>query len=299
MNYLLLVLAALCIAAQFSFTKIYQLKYSKGIKSLFFFSAAVALTSCVLFWALNGFRVGFSTFSFIMAVLVAVVLTLNNIMSIVVVKYGEVSVYTVFMMLGGMILPFLYGVIFLNETPSVGSIVGIILLVVSLFLSVSDKLKSKADNAKLFALLCLAVFFLNGTVSILSKIHQISPKAIGTNDFLVWNYLASFVLSIILLAVSSAVTAKRNLPIMVHSGKKSVAIGVLTFIIIAVIGSLGYLCQLLGAKNLPASVLYPIVSGGSIVLTAAAGKIFFGEKMPPIKLLSLSLTLIGTVMFLC
>jgi multidrug transporter EmrE-like cation transporter len=59
-----------------------------------------------------------------------------------------------------------------------------------------------------------------------------------------------------------------------------------------------YLCQLAGASHLPATVLYPMITGGSVVLTAIAGRIFFGQKLTRQATIGIVLCLIATLLFL-
>ena len=56
--------------------------------------------------------------------------------------------------------------------------------------------------------------------------------------------------------------------------------------------------QLLGEKTLPATVLYPFITGGSIVFSSLAGVIFFKEKLSAKLIISVMLCFAGTVMFL-
>ena len=67
---------------------------------------------------------------------------------------------------------------------------------------------------------------------------------------------------------------------------------------VALVGGISYLLQLTGAKELPASVLYPIVTGGSIVFSTVFGKIFFKEKPTIYQLCGVLLCFIGTCLFL-
>ena len=66
----------------------------------------------------------------------------------------------------------------------------------------------------------------------------------------------------------------------------------------AVVGGVSYMLQLIGAQNLPATVLYPCVTGGSIIFSAFAGKIFFKEKITKAQWISIGLCFAGTCMFL-
>ena len=53
-----------------------------------------------------GFHVEFSGFSLLMAVCLNVIGITNLLLGMLVMSMGEVSIYTLFMMLGGMVLPF-------------------------------------------------------------------------------------------------------------------------------------------------------------------------------------------------
>lgn len=64
------------------------------------------------------------------------------------------------------------------------------------------------------------------------------------------------------------------------------------------IGGVSYLFQLKGAINLPATVLCPFITGGSIIFTALAGRVFFGEKPKKRMLTGIALCFLGTVLFL-
>ena len=53
-----------------------------------------------------------------------------------------------------------------------------------------------------------------------------------------------------------------------------------------------------GDMALARRVLYPMVTGGSVVLSAVAGRIFFREKPDRITLAGLILSFIATFLFL-
>ena len=59
-----------------------------------------------------------------------------------------------------------------------------------------------------------------------------------------------------------------------------------------------YGLQLMGAKALPATVLYPLVTGGSIVFSAFSGMIFLREKLSRRQITSIILCVAGTLLFL-
>ena len=71
----------------------------------------------------------------------------------------------------------------------------------------------------------------------------------------------------------------------------------LCIIIVAVIGSVSYLLQLIGAANLTAVAVYPMVTGGTVFLTAVSGLVFFKEKLTVKGYVGIILTFIATILF--
>ena len=66
----------------------------------------------------------------------------------------------------------------------------------------------------------------------------------------------------------------------------------------ALIGGLSYLLQLVGARDLPASVLYPMITGGSIIFSTLSGMVFFKERPQRKQLLGILACFLGTLFFL-
>jgi len=66
----------------------------------------------------------------------------------------------------------------------------------------------------------------------------------------------------------------------------------------AAITGVAYILQLYSAASLPATVVYPIVTGGSIVFTMMAGWIFFHERPDAKMFAAAGLSFCGTCLFL-
>lgn len=54
--------------------------------------------------------------------------------------------------------------------------------------------------------------------------------------------------------------------------------GVFLIVLSTLLSGMSYILQLNGSKNLPATVLYPLITGGTLVFSTVAGIIFFKEK---------------------
>ena len=315
MDYVLVSLAALCIAGQFNVNKLYSKRAPKGTLWLLLFPAAVALATIIGFLALNGFRLRITTFGLLMAMGFGLVSALSNACGIMAVSKGSVGIYTTFMMLGGMLLPYLYGIIFLNEAVRVFHIIGVILLIAALFIPLMRNKKSEKQSLnKVFVFLCSFVFILNGLSSILTKVHQINANAMANYDFIILENMFVFVFVAIAAAIfclTNAVKNKRNAASPESNAPQSaeqspteeavkpkIWLLVLICVAFAVFSSAGYLLLLISASKLPASTLYPFTTGGSTILSTVIAAIIYKEKITLPIALSLTVMLAGTVLFI-
>ena len=90
------------------------------------------LTENLLFFCIGGFRLAVTPYSLLMAAIIAGLCCLYTLIGFKMLALGNMSVYTMFLMLGGMLLPYLYGVFSLGESVSIWRIVGVILLALSM-----------------------------------------------------------------------------------------------------------------------------------------------------------------------
>lgn len=287
MIYYLLVLGATALQAiDFSISKKYQALEGTGLSAGFKFNAIVGLVSAVFAFVLCGFQIKFSWFSLLIALGTSGFGVIYSVLGFRVLKAGNVAVYSTFLMSGGMLLPYLFGLVFLDETVTVLRVLGILLILGAVLLS--NRSKERVPMKML--ILCICIFLLNGLVSVLSKCHQIGVefKPVDSTAFVVYSSGVRFVLGLLVLPFvpgkkTPLFTGKLTPWLVVGSG---------------VVCTVSYIFQLIGAVHLPATVLYPMVTGGSIVLSAFAGLAFYREKLSGYQWLSIALSLAGTLCFL-
>lgn len=302
MDYFFLGIAVICIGFQFVCTKIYQKRSGTALVSNAVFGLVAGAASCLAFAAFRLFSVRINLFSALVALALAASTTVCNCAGIKAMSCGKVAVFTQFMMLGGMLVPFLYGVVVWREHAGVWRYIALVLLVASLVLPCTECKGQK--NSALFYLLCILGFVCNGAVSVLSKTHQISARAVPTFDFMVAVYGFTAVLNGLLLAAASiAGRGKKKKEIgqsasAEPSDKKKLAVTAGVILLYAAVSAGGFVMQLLGARNLPAVLLYPVVTGGTVILSAVLGRLFFGEKISKPVLGGIALAFAATCLFL-
>ena len=305
MDYLYILIADVLLGAIFVLNKKYQQYAGSGLKAGIISNLILGIFAVVISFVSLGFRVEFTLFSLVVATLSTACGVAYTVIGLKILSGGKVSVYAMFLMTGGMLIPFLFGVIFLKEGINALKIIGLLLIIFSIAVTNFDKQKpSKKQLA-----MSVAVFFLNGFIGVCSKIHQtaVDFDTVSTEGYVLLGNIAKVTLSLAVLA-AIAISAKykgknsketvaaevgeKKLPL----AKRLAPYGLLS--IIALFDFVSYYCQLEGSVTIPASVLFPLLSGGSIVLTAAVGMLILREKPTKSAVAGMLICLAGMCMFI-
>lgn len=290
-NYILVILATVLLAVDFALQKLYQQKCGTGVKAGLTFNAVIGLATAIVFMFINGFQIHFSIYAFLMAMCMSVCQLSYTILGFKVLKAGNMAFYTMFLMTGGMVVPYVFGLLFLDEPFSFLRIVGLVIIIAAIILSNFNVAKSSSK----IIIICVVIFLLNGGCSVSSKLCQ-TPNPYGSvtpTEFVFMTGAIRFVLCGIALLVSKHRESKKE------HGEKFEFGNILPLILCsAVVSGVSYMLQLIGAANLPATVLYPIVSGGCIIFSTIAGMICFKEKPNMYQRIGVVLCFLGTCLFL-
>ena len=292
MQYLLILGADALLAMCFAFQKKYQSIAGTSARATLTFNAFAGFASLVIFTLLGlcgVYTIQFSLFSLIMATAATSICLSYMIIGFKLLRAGNMPLYTMFLMTGGMLIPYVFGLCFLDERFSWLRLVGIVLIVAAVIISNTGVTKpTKAQIA-----MCIAVFILNGFMSVTSKVHQISTELspVNSESFIL---MMSAVKIILCLPIVFALTSKANESIKSCVNKSTL----LLFILTAAADGASYYLQLIGAKSIDAGVLYPLITAGSIIFSAIAGKIAFRERPSKNQWLALAICLAGTCMFI-
>ena len=156
MYYALVITAAVLFGLQFFFNKLYQRQNGSDLRSATIFALGTSLVCAAAMLCIQKFRIEFSAYSFCLAVLSAIILIAYIFCSIKAMEKISLSLYTMFGMLGGMVLPFLVGVFGYGEELTAKKILSAVLVLFALTIGTDYKAGGKA------IFYGIAVFFLNG-----------------------------------------------------------------------------------------------------------------------------------------
>jgi drug/metabolite transporter (DMT)-like permease len=239
---------------------------------------------------INGFRIHFTPFSILMGGLLASVTVAANLLSIKAMAVGNVSVYTLFLMLGGMIVPFFVGVFFLQEEPKLLHFIASALFIAALVLPTLEPAEKTNNKARgLFFVLCILLFFLNGANGTVGKIHQIYPElAVGTVDFLLIDYLFETGISLVLFL------GCRNNDKFRCAVKKETLISAFGFGIVHIVATF---LQLICAYTVNASLMFPFITGATLIFAPLLSRVLFKEKIGKYTAWCIALSVAAGVLF--
>ena len=281
--YFMLLCAAALFSVQFLFQQRFEETYGTDLKSALVFSAGTGFGMGLIALLIAAFTVGVSitVFSFAVSFVHGLASFLFVYFSLKALKYANLSVFAVFSMLGGMLLPFFYGILFAPEKEpiTIGKIVCCFLITVAVACTVTGDKKS---NKKAY-FYYIAVFVTNGMTSVCASVHQNYPKM--NVDSYSYTALASIWLMVLgLIFLLFVKGEKRKLPAkaIFHMTGFSLCSGV------------GNIILMLALLVLDASIQFPYSTGAAVVFSAII-TIIMGDKMKKNEIVAVIIAFIATV----
>ncbi len=188
--YLMAILAAFLFSMQFLCQQKFQEKCGTGLGAALSFSLYKGLTVIVMMLVLSGFKLEFTLFSFLVSGVYALCYILMIYFSLKAFSVANLSVYSVFTMLGGMILPFIVGVSLFSEEINIFKIICSFLVIFAVVMNIQ-----KGSSSKKAFLYYMLVFLLNGTIASTSTIHQnLDVAHTGSTSFMFYSGLWTIVI---------------------------------------------------------------------------------------------------------
>ena len=182
-----------------------------------------------------------------------------------------------------LILPTVYGLIFLNDPINFGMICGIILLIISLFL-INKKEKNSKVNLKWLIFATLA-FIGNGMSSIIQKMQQTTFNGEYKNEFMI---LALAVVSIIFGAFVIK-TERKDVKNYAKAGWHRAMIS-------GIANGMVNLFVMILSGIMPLSVMFPLISSGGIIITYIVSKFFYKERLTKTQFIGFLIGLVSIIL---
>ena len=162
--YALILVSVIMFGGCFAMQDVYRTKRGSGLKSSMEISCIGSIAGLIVLLIINGVAIEFSPFSLLMALWSALNGIAFTIFAFKALDRINLSLFSVFSMLGGMALPFFQGIIFYGEGFTVAKGVCIAFICAALLFTVEKGEKTKGVP------FYLGIFVLNGMAGVIGKI---------------------------------------------------------------------------------------------------------------------------------
>lgn len=254
--YFLICSASVLFGCQFIFQQKYQQCEGTSVCASMRMSLIASALQILLLFIMPGGLDGFTP----QASGIAAISAINNIFNVYfivkVFECADMALFSIFEMLGGMTLPFAAGILFFDEAITLHKTIGFFLIAFSLVIETGKFSKTSFKSVLYYA----GLFITNGLSGVFAKFNQSLENGASANAFLMMTSAFTVVLCMIALAYQKLVCKKDIKP----KSTKKTFLCIVPYIIIATLGSV---CLLSALETLPASVQYPISTGGTIVVS--------------------------------
>jgi drug/metabolite transporter (DMT)-like permease len=278
MNALFLVITVISLTVQSVFKKAYLGKKS----SVFLFNSLTGLAAAAVFFVFAKGKFDFCAEIFPYIISFAVCFIVCMFSSFMAIKTGSLAL-TSLVISYSLVIPTLYGIIFRKDPTNLLFYIGISLLILSLFLVNFEKGEKKIT--KKWLIFIVIAFFCNGLCSTIQSSQQIKHQGLYKSEFMFTVYMCLAVI----MAITSLIREKKSKEEYLNKYN-------LFAILSGVANGVTNLFVMVLSTRMPTSVLFPIISAGSILATAAISFFVYKERFSKLQILGI---LMGTASIVC
>ena len=170
MYYGMIILSVCMFGGAFVLNRQYQRNSGNLLRASLTFTLISASAGLLAMLIINGFKVEFAPFTLLMSTLCSLNSITFTFCGLKAMGLINLSLYSLFAMLGGMALPFAAGIIFYNEPITAAKLICFIVICVALALTV--KMEGEKRKGTIYY---AGIFVLNGMSGVLAKIFEATP----------------------------------------------------------------------------------------------------------------------------
>lgn len=276
------------------FVKAYQVHAGVNKLQMNMYNTISAITVFLLLFCLKGFSLSWNSTTVLLEALCGVILCVYYSAKVLSISEGPIALVTMSFVLGGVLMPAVYGFVLLGDPVTWVRILGLVMVCLSFVPTIIDQHNIKSSAQKLsprFFVYCVLLFVLNGLICCLSKAAQLSsPDPSWSMDFVALYYLFYFFVSLVPLTAQSkhytvpdmqSTFSLRGFFFMAMSGACGALAAVLNF-------SLGF--------RMPASVQFPVIQSSIMVGVTLSSIILFREKPRISTIFSMAIAIIAIIL---
>ena len=266
LNAFYLIAIILGISGQSIVKKPYTQKTDGG--GVYFFNTILS-AAALLFFVVTSPKLSFDVSFVPYSIGFALAYATASVGGVLAIAHGSLSLSSLFMSYSLMI-PTFYCLIFLKDPIGKGFMVGMILLLISLFL-IDYSSENNGEKTKFsfkWIMFVLLSFFGNGMCTVVQKMQQVASDGAYKNEFMI---VALAIVMVIMLAMTF-VKERKNIKLFAKSGWHFA-------LICGILNGVVNLFVMVLSGRIPVSLMFPLISAGGLVVTYIVSRFFYKEKL--------------------
>ncbi len=266
MNYILLAVSVMSQVLRNCIYNTVGKKASKNTVFVFQFNSVMYIL-CTVVFAMLAITNPLSWFTIALGIGYGILTVLTDVYTIKALSSGPMYL-TVLITTSSMLIPTIFGMMLANETPSILKIVSILLLIGFIYLSGEKDTDGVVSKKWIFN--CSVCFVTAGMIGVLQKLHQLSEWKGELNGFLATAFVSALICAVIVTKKNAKETSEK----MVFTRKH--------YVIALLCGVCVFAMNLINLKLsglIPSQIFFPLVNGGSIILSSVSSILIFKEKL--------------------
>ncbi|MBQ8408183.1 MAG: EamA family transporter [Clostridia bacterium] len=289
---ILIVSMAACLFADVA-KKLYTDRSVGSMTSLHSYNAWGCIVSAIVLLLWGGIE-SLSLLTVLLGILFGLLISLQSLTVMKALQIGPMS-YTMVIVNCSTVISAVSGVLFFHESIGLWQIVGIVLMLFSFAFAVEKKADEKKASLK-WLIFSILAFFMTGGIGIMQKVHQNLPCRAEINAFLVFAFIASFLISAALMLVYRA---REGQPIFERTAQGRVNWFLVSVMLVSgVLVAANHKLNLYLSGIMDSAVFFPIVNGGGLVLITLTAVVAFREKLTLKQWIGVGFGVLS-VLFLC
>lgn len=278
LNVIFLIAIILGVSGQNIVKKPYTQKM--GGSGVYFFNAIIS-AAALLFFAVTATKLDFDLSFIPYSIGFATSYAIATVFLVLAIAYGSLSLTSLFFSYSLMI-PTLYGLVFLKDDISVVFILGLALLVVSLFLANKNDKKAKFSFKWI---ICVILAFLgNGMCTVVQNMQQVAFDGAYKNEFMI----VALAIVALVMSIMSLIKERKAMKVYAKAGWHWA-------LICGLLNGMVNLFVMILSNSMPVSVMFPLISAGGLVVTYLVSRFVYKESLTKLQFVGFILGLAAVV----
>ena len=234
---------------------------------VYFFNTLLSVAA-LLFFVVTSSKLNFNLSYVPYSIAFAVSYAVSSVFTVLAIAYGSLSLGSLFISYSLMI-PTFYGII-IGDPIGKGFIPGIILLIISLFLT-----NKRNEEAKISLkwIICVSISFVgNGMCAVTQKMQQIASGGAYKNEFMI---VALAIVAVIMLTLS-ILKERTQIKFYAKTGWHGA-------LICGLLNGMVNLFVMILSGRMPVSLMFPLISAGGLIVTYLASRFCYKEKLTTVQ----------------